>query len=93
MEKLKTKAWAQNLELGSWTPTMLFNPTSSAVRKKKNGRKEAPHQDIQRYTDTKVVLLDQPVNTCRFFKKTWIPTQINNIIVLAQVLPGNPENP
>lgn len=40
----------------------------------------------------KFYLLDQPVNTRRFFKKTWVPTQINNIIVLAQVLPGNPEN-
>jgi len=39
MEKLKTKAWAQNLVLGSWTPTMLFNPTSSAVRKKKKWKK------------------------------------------------------
>lgn len=37
-------------------------------------------------------LLDQPVNTCRFFKKTWVPAQINDVIVLAQVLPGNPEN-
>lgn len=75
---------------------MLLSPTSAAVRKK-NGRKETPHQDIQHYIqhyiDTEVFLLDQPVNTCRFFKKTRVPTQINNIVVLAQVLPGNPENP